>query len=87
MEDMKNLYAFIMAGGSGERFWPMSRRRKPKHLLRLLDERTLLDTTVARLAGVVPLEQTFILTNEEQFEATCAAAPSIPLSNVIAEPA
>jgi len=87
MEDMKNLYAFIMAGGSGERFWPMSRRRKPKHLLRLLDDRTLLETTVARLAGVVPLEQTFILTNEDQFEATCAAAPSIPLSHVIAEPA
>jgi mannose-1-phosphate guanylyltransferase len=87
VDNTKNVFAFIMAGGSGERFWPMSRQRTPKHLLRLLDDRTLLETTVARLAEIVPLEQTFILTNAAQFEATCAAAPSIPVGNVIAEPA
>lgn len=84
---MSSLFAFVMAGGSGERFWPMSRARTPKHLLRLLDERTLLETTLARLAGVVPVEQTFVLTNAAQYEATCAVVPSLPAGNVIAEPA
>ncbi len=80
-------FAFVMAGGSGERFWPMSRQKTPKHLLRLLDERTLLETTLARLAGLVPLENTFILTNIAQLEGTRAALPGIPAGNIIAEPA
>ena len=75
-----------MAGGSGERFWPMSRSRTPKHLLRLLDERTLLEATVARLAGAVPVENTFILTNHAQLEATREAIPGLPAGNIIAEP-
>jgi mannose-1-phosphate guanylyltransferase len=45
-----------MAGGSGERFWPMSRQSTPKHLLRLLDDCTLLETTVRRLEGLVSLQ-------------------------------
>ena len=75
-----------MAGGSGERFWPMSRQKTPKHLLRLFDERTLLETTVARLEGLVPREQTFVLTNVAQLEGTRAALPGIPSENIIAEP-
>ena len=76
-----------MAGGSGERFWPMSRRSKPKHLLRLLDDKTLLEKTVERLEGVVPLENTFILTNEAQLTPTREAVPFLPAGNIIAEPA
>ena len=49
-----SLYVFIMAGGSGERFWPMSRSQFPKHLLRLLGERTLLEETVLRAQRSVP---------------------------------
>ncbi|MDX2081315.1 MAG: sugar phosphate nucleotidyltransferase [Terrimicrobiaceae bacterium] len=79
--------AFVMAGGSGERFWPMSRQRTPKHLLRLLDERTLLETTVSRLDGIVPLERTFVLTNAAQIDATRAAVPGLPAANIVAEPA
>ena len=41
-------FAFILAGGSGERFWPMSRSATPKHLLRILSDETLLAATVAR---------------------------------------
>ncbi len=84
---MSTPFAFVMAGGSGERFWPMSRQKTPKHLLRLLDERTLLETTIARLEGVVPREQTFVLTNIAQLEGTRAALPGIPPGNIIAEPA
>jgi mannose-1-phosphate guanylyltransferase len=85
--ESETTFAFIMAGGSGERFWPMSRRSLPKHLLRLLDDRTLLETTVRRLEGLVPPERTFILTNEAQLAATRAAVPFVPPGNIIAEPA
>ena len=80
-------FAFVMAGGSGERFWPMSRQKTPKHLLRLLDERTLLEATVARLEGVVPRERTFVLTNASQLDGARAALPAIPPAQIIAEPA
>lgn len=85
--EKNSTYAFVMAGGSGERFWPMSRRSLPKHLLKLLGDETLLATTVRRLEGVVPLENTFILTNEAQLEATRAAVPFLPSQNILAEPA
>ncbi|MDB6126847.1 MAG: Mannose-phosphate guanylyltransferase, partial [Verrucomicrobia bacterium] len=49
MNDLPHAYACIMAGGSGERFWPMSRQRTPKHLLKLLSDRTLIEETVRRL--------------------------------------
>jgi len=80
------LCVFIMAGGSGERFWPASRTATPKHLLRLLGEQTLLEQTVRRFEGVVPLGQIFILTNTAQVEATISAIPFLPRENIIAEP-
>lgn len=83
----KSIFAFVMAGGSGERFWPMSRCRTPKHLLKLLGDQTLLETTVRRMEGLIPLENTFVLTNEAQIEATRAAVPFLPSQNIIAEPA
>lgn len=83
----KSIFAFVMAGGSGERFWPMSRRSTPKHLLKLLGDQTLLETTVRRLDGLIPLENTFVLTNEAQIDATRAAVPFLPAQNIIAEPA
>jgi mannose-1-phosphate guanylyltransferase len=82
-----NTYIFIMAGGSGERFWPASRTKTPKHLLKLLGEQTLLEQTVRRFEGLVPLEQIFILTNSSQVEATKEAIPFLPVTNIIAEPA
>jgi mannose-1-phosphate guanylyltransferase len=83
----KRLHVFIMAGGSGERFWPASRVATPKHLLKLLGDQTLLEQTVRRFEGVVPFEQIFVLTNAAQLEATLAAVPFIPAANIIAEPA
>jgi mannose-1-phosphate guanylyltransferase len=84
---MDNLFIFIMAGGSGERFWPMSRTRTPKHLLRLLSERTLLEEAVIRALGVAPAERVFVLTNCQQLEACRAAVPSLPPEQFLAEPA
>jgi mannose-1-phosphate guanylyltransferase len=83
----EHLHVFIMAGGSGERFWPLSRARLPKHLLRLLGEQTLLETTVRRLERLVPWERVFILTNTTQQEAVRQELPFLPAENIIAEPA
>ena len=80
-------FVLILAGGSGERFWPLSRRAKPKQLLKLLSERTLLEDTVARLAGFVPPERILILTNREQEKAVRAVVPELPAANIVAEPA
>ncbi|MEI8294487.1 MAG: sugar phosphate nucleotidyltransferase [bacterium] len=80
------IFAIIMAGGSGERFWPMSRQSTPKHLLRLLDDRTLLESTVRRLEGFVPLQNILVLTNSAQVDATKAALPFLPEENIFAEP-
>jgi len=51
------IYALILAGGSGERFWPLSRRARPKQLLRLVSDKALLEETLARLEGLVPHER------------------------------
>src|SRR6059036_3903104 len=81
------IYALILAGGSGERFWPLSRRNHPKQLLRLVSERTLLEETVARLEGFVPTERILILTNIEQEKGVRDLLEGFPKQNIIAEPA
>jgi mannose-1-phosphate guanylyltransferase len=83
----KSIYALILAGGSGERFWPLSRRNRPKQLLRLVSERTLLEETIARLDGFVPSERILILTNVEQEKAVRDLLKDFPEQNIIAEPA
>src|SRR6266487_4617644 len=80
------IYALILAGGSGERFWPLSRRARPKQLLRLVSEKTLLEETLARLEGLVPYERILILTNTEQESAVRKLLGSFPKENIIAEP-
>ncbi len=88
MSDNSNFYACIMAGGSGERFWPMSRAQTPKHLLKLLSERTLVEETVRRLGVAVPPENIFVLTNQVQLPGTRAAlARLLPAEQIVAEPA
>lgn len=88
MSDTSTFFACIMAGGSGERFWPMSRARTPKHLLKLLSDRTLVEETVRRIGAVVPKENIFVLTNEVQLPGTRAAlAGLVPDTQIIAEPA
>jgi mannose-1-phosphate guanylyltransferase len=88
LQENPNAYVCIMAGGSGERFWPMSRQRTPKHLLKLFSDRTLVEDTVRRLDGVVPRANVFVLTNAAQLDGTRAAlAGVIAEANIIAEPA
>lgn len=83
----KPLYVLILAGGSGERFWPLSRKSKPKQLLSLFAEETLLEATLRRLDGLVPRNQILILTNSDQESSVRSMCPSLPKENIIAEPA
>ena len=81
------LHAVIMAGGSGTRFWPQSRKRTPKQLLRLAGSRTMIQQTADRCRGWVDPSRLWIVTNEVQAEATMAQLPEVPLGNVLREPA
>ena len=87
MIDNSRFYACIMAGGSGERFWPMSRQRTPKQLTKLFGDSTLIEDAVRRLEGVVPRENIFVLTNQVQLESTRAALPMLDPAQIVAEPA
>jgi mannose-1-phosphate guanylyltransferase len=80
------LHAIIMAGGSGTRFWPKSRRDRPKQLLNLTGESTMLQQTVARIEPLVPRDRILIVTGADQAEATRAQLADLPAHNVIAEP-
>src|ERR1700726_3962499 len=80
-------YALILAGGSGERFWPLSRKATPKQLLRLFSSQTLVEETVGRLDGFVPKENILVLTNQEQEAAIRELLPDLPEDNILAEPA
>src|SRR5918996_313252 len=82
-----SMYALILAGGSGERFWPLSRRARPKQLLSLVSNKTLLEETLARLEGLIPPERILILTNTEQEGAVRKLLGNFPKQNILAEPA
>lgn len=79
--------AVIMAGGKGERFWPMSRSQCPKQFLSLTsDGETMIQKTVKRLQGIAEPEDIFIITNASYLELVFSQLPEIPRENVIAEP-
>lgn len=79
-------YALILAGGSGTRFWPLSRNARPKQLLNLFGDTTLLNQTISRLEGLIPRENILILTNTLQESAVREVASELPAENIFAEP-
>ena len=88
MNNVSNCTVLIMAGGSGERFWPLSTKERPKQLLKLIDSnRSLIRMTVDRVTPLIPTERIFIATNAIQAPAVKEELPEIPLSNIILEPA
>lgn len=80
------LHAVIMAGGSGTRFWPASRKLIPKQLLALSGDRTMIQSTVDRLGDLVPPENQLVLTNRILTEAVRTQLPAIPVDNIVGEP-
>jgi mannose-1-phosphate guanylyltransferase len=83
---MAGRYAVIMAGGKGERFWPLSTSKQPKQLLALVGDKPLIAQAVDRLEGLVPPENVFVVTNADLVDATREAAPLLPPENVVGEP-
>ena len=79
-------HAFVLAGGRGTRFWPLSVRGRPKQLLDFTGEGTLLALTLERLAPLVPPENQWIITSRELADAVRAAVPQVPPEQVLAEP-
>lgn len=82
----RELYAVVMAGGSGTRFWPASRRARPKQFLPVWGGRPMIAETCARLAGLVPWERILVVTAESQVALVHEALPELPRENVLAEP-
>ena len=80
------LCALIMAGGRGERFWPMSTDKKPKQFLKLLGEDSMIQLTVKRLEPIIPIDRIFIVTASSYKELIKEHIPNIPDRNIIIEP-
>lgn len=82
-----NLYAVIIAGGRGKRFWPHSRLKRPKYFLKLPGQKnTLLQHVVTRLKGLVDKKNIYVVTNKLHYSQVRAQLPALNKSNIIAEP-
>jgi mannose-1-phosphate guanylyltransferase len=83
---MPNVYAVIMAGGVGSRFWPRSTEKTPKQLLEIVNRGTMIQNTVARMTGVIEPSKILIVTNKVQRPTVARQLPQIPAENIIVEP-
>ncbi|MFH1038080.1 MAG: sugar phosphate nucleotidyltransferase [PVC group bacterium] len=80
------LHAVIMAGGTGERFWPLSRRSTPKQLLSIVGKGTMIEQTVARLQPLADESRIWVVTTGEQAPALRKILPEIPAAHILMEP-
>lgn len=80
------IYAAIMAGGGGTRFWPWSRERRPKQLLPILSGRSMIWETVERIRPLIAPERILVVTSRSQVEEIHREIPKVPRANLIAEP-
>ena len=83
-----HLYAVILAGGSGTRFWPLSRELYPKQLLKVLTDRTLIQETVRRVIPLIPADRVLVVTGALHAEAVRIqlAELGVPKTNILVEP-
>ena len=77
----------ILAGGSGTRFWPRSRRARAKQVLALDGERTMIQRTLDRLLPLAPAESAWIITNDLLSPAISVQLDEVPAGQVLLEPA
>lgn len=80
------MYAVILAGGVGSRMWPKSRKAIPKQFLNLTGQETMLQTTVRRVAPIIPPERVFVVTGRRYTSLVAKQLPDLPARNIIAEP-
>ncbi|HXG31709.1 MAG TPA: mannose-1-phosphate guanylyltransferase [Thermodesulfobacteriota bacterium] len=81
-----SLYVLIIAGGEGKRFWPLSRKDRPKQFLSLIGGRSMIRQTVDRVLPIVPIERVFVVTLERYAKQTLEHIPELPSGNLIVEP-
>lgn len=81
------VFAVIMAGGAGTRFWPKSRQKNPKQFLKLLGKASLLGDTVRRALMLVEPENCFVVTHKQYQDQVQESIPEVPPENIIFEPA
>src|SRR5262245_56861647 len=84
--DPADRYVVIMAGGRGERFWPVSREETPKQLLALLGKKSFLQEAVDRVLPLVPQKNILVITNLAQVGQVARQLPKLPKQNIVAEP-
>lgn len=84
--NLNDRFVIIMAGGKGERFWPVSREKTPKQLITLFGGKSFLQQAVERVLPLVPSKNIFIITNAVQADAVRKQLPKLPKGNVIGEP-
>jgi len=82
------MYAVIIAGGSGTRFWPKSRVNLPKQLLNIAGQKTMIQDTVSRIGSIIPVENIWVITNEQHAFETCYQLKSFQFtpSQLLTEP-
>lgn len=80
------LHAMIMAGGGGTRFWPRSRDARPKQFLSFAGDRTLLQSTLDRIAPIVPPDRSWVITGDRYVAETAKQLPELSANNIVGEP-
>lgn len=80
------MYGVILAGGTGERFWPLSRRQRPKQFLSLFGRRTMLQLTMDKLKGLIEPADVYVITDAVYHSLVKVQLPDLPLKNIICEP-
>ena len=86
MADQVEFRPIILAGGSGTRFWPRSRKARAKQILALDGERTMIQRTVDRLAPIAPASSVWVITNDLLSESICGQLAEVPAEQVVCEP-
>ena len=86
MSGRPRVCAVIMAGGSGTRFWPLSRKSRPKQFLPIASDKTMIEETVERLRPLLPPEEIYTISNKAQAAAIRKLIPDLPRENILVEP-
>ena len=79
-------YAVIMAGGSGQRLWPLSRKLRPKQIIDTFNGQSLLQHCYDRIKDIFPPDKVLVVTNREYADSIAEHMPQIPYDNILGEP-
>lgn len=85
-KNVGTVFPVIMAGGSGTRFWPLSRKARPKQFLALATQKTMIEETLARLSGLAPISDSFVVCGQLHAAPAARLLKGLPKANVLVEP-